>query len=128
LAEYVSLEVERNEQVAQVTLLGPGKGNAMGPDFWRELPLAFAELDADPEVRAVVLTGSGAHFSYGLDLPAMMPSWAPLLGGDAMAEPRTAFLDEIRALQRAVSRAAGCLPTSAACRAPSTRSPTAANR
>ena len=22
--------------------MGPGKGNAMGPDFWRELPLAVA--------------------------------------------------------------------------------------
>ena len=28
----------------------------------------FAELDADPEVRAIVLTGSGSNFSYGLDL------------------------------------------------------------
>ena len=45
--------------VAEVTLLGPGKGNAMGPDFWRELPLVFAALDRDADVRAVVLTGSG---------------------------------------------------------------------
>ena len=52
---YESVTVEIKDQVAQVTLIGPGKGNAMGPDFWRELPLVFRALDADPQVRAVVL-------------------------------------------------------------------------
>lgn len=104
----VSLKVDIADHVAEVTLLGPGKGNAMGPDFWRELPAVFTALDADPEVRAVVLTGSGAHFSYGLDLPAMMPSWGDLLGGDALAAPRTRFLDQIRALQEAVTSVAAC--------------------
>ncbi|MGX7827816.1 crotonase/enoyl-CoA hydratase family protein [Actinokineospora sp. 24-640] len=104
----VSLKVDIADHVAEVTLLGPGKGNAMGPDFWRELPVVFTALDADPEVRAVVLTGSGAHFSYGLDLPAMMPSWGDLLGGEALAAPRTRFLDQIRALQEAVTSVAAC--------------------
>lgn len=99
----VSLAVARTAHVAEVTLLGPGKGNAMGPDFWRELPAVFGALDDDPEVRAIVLTGGGANFSYGLDLPAMMPAWAPLLAGDALAGPRTAFLKDIRRLQEAVS-------------------------
>ncbi|MBK1782873.1 crotonase/enoyl-CoA hydratase family protein [Prauserella cavernicola] len=102
----VSLKVERAGHVAEVTLLGPSKGNAMGPDFWRELPLVFGALDADPEVRAIVLTGSGPHFSYGLDLPAMLPGWAEYLAGDAQAGPRTKFLAEIRRLQDAVSSVA----------------------
>jgi enoyl-CoA hydratase len=106
--DLVSLKVDIADKIAEVTLLGPGKGNAMGPDFWRELPLVFDALDTDPDVRAVVLTGSGANFSYGLDLPAMMPSWAPLLAGDALAAPRTAFHDEIRALQRSVTSIARC--------------------
>ncbi|MGW5051837.1 crotonase/enoyl-CoA hydratase family protein [Actinokineospora sp. NPDC004072] len=104
----VSLQVGKSDHIAEVTLLGPGKGNAMGPDFWRELPEVFADLDADPDVRAVVLTGSGPNFSYGLDLPAMLPSWGGLLAGDALAAPRTRFLDEIRALQDAVSSVARC--------------------
>ncbi|AHI00098.1 crotonase/enoyl-CoA hydratase family protein [Kutzneria albida] len=106
--KLVSLSVEVRGHVAEVTLLGPGKGNAMGPDFWRELPLVFGALDADPQVRAVVLTGSGKHFSYGLDLPAMMPSWAELLGDGALAEPRTRFLDDLRRLQQAVTSVAAC--------------------
>jgi enoyl-CoA hydratase len=105
-ADLVALKVDRAAAVAEVTLLGPSKGNAMGPDFWRELPLVFEALDADPEVRAIVLTGSGANFSYGLDLPAMMGGWAPLLAGDALAGPRTAFLKEIRKLQDSVSAVA----------------------
>lgn len=110
--ELVALRVECKDHVAEVTLLGPGKGNAMGPDFWRELPQVFGRLDADPEVRAVVLTGSGQHFSYGLDLPAMMSGWAGLLSPpdqqDTLAAPRTEFLHEIRKLQAAVTAVAAC--------------------
>jgi enoyl-CoA hydratase len=106
LPDLVALEVRREGHVAEVRLLGPGKGNAMGPDFWRELPLVFRTLDADPEIRAIVLTGSGKNFSYGLDLPAMLPQWAPLLEGDALAAPRTGFLRELRTLQDAVGSVA----------------------
>ncbi|WP_373299422.1 crotonase/enoyl-CoA hydratase family protein [Amycolatopsis acidiphila] len=108
IADLVSLKVDRSGPVAEVTLLGPSKGNAMGPDFWRELPLVFTALDADPAVRAIVLTGSGANFSYGLDLPAMMGGWAPMLAGDALAGPRTAFLKEVRKLQDSVTAVADC--------------------
>ncbi len=68
---YESVTVDVEDHVAQVTLVGPGKGNAMGPAFWAEMPEVFAKLDADRDVRAIVLTGSGKNFSYGLDLPAM---------------------------------------------------------
>jgi enoyl-CoA hydratase len=108
IAGLVALKVDRTGSVAEVTLLGPSKGNAMGPDFWRELPLVFAALDADPEVHAIVVTGSGGNFSYGLDLPAMMSGWAPLLSGDALAGPRTAFLKDVRRLQDAVTAVAEC--------------------
>jgi enoyl-CoA hydratase len=99
LPDLASLKVERAGHVAEVTLLGPTKGNAMGPDFWRELPIVFGALDADPGVRVILLTGSGSHFSYGLDLPAMMGGWAEMLSGQALAGPRTGFLKEVRTLQ-----------------------------
>ncbi|MBB3051077.1 enoyl-CoA hydratase [Prauserella isguenensis] len=106
--DLVAFDVRRDGHVAEVTLLGPAKGNAMGPDFWRELPLVFRALDADPDVRAIVLTGSGQHFSYGLDLNAMLPGWSEFLAGDAQAGPRTRFLDEVRTMQEAVSSVAKC--------------------
>jgi len=76
---YESVLVETKEHVAQVTLIGPGKGNAMGPAFWQELPELFASLDADPNVRAIVLTGQGRYFSVGADLSRR--------GADTFREP-----------------------------------------
>ncbi|WP_067531536.1 crotonase/enoyl-CoA hydratase family protein [Nocardia crassostreae] len=108
MTEWKAFEVESKDHIAQVTLTGPGKGNAMGPDFWRELPLIFRALDADPEVRAIVLTGAGKHFSYGLDLPAMSPMFGPLLGGPALAGPRTDFLRHVREMQDSVTAVADC--------------------
>lgn len=108
MTDWQAFTVETKDQVAQVTLTGPGKGNAMGPDFWRELPEIFDGLAADPEVRAIVLTGSGKHFSYGLDLPAMAGSFGPLMADRALAAPRTTFLHEIRAMQASITAVANC--------------------
>ncbi|EUA19183.1 enoyl-CoA hydratase/isomerase family protein [Mycobacterium xenopi 4042] len=104
---YESVTVETKDQVAQVTLIGPGKGNAMGPAFWSELPQVFAALDADRDVRAIVITGSGRNFSYGLDVPAMAGR-SPAAGGDALARPRADFHAEILRMQRAINAVAEC--------------------
>ena len=102
---YESLTVEVKDHVAQVTLIGPGKGNAMGPAFWAEMPVVFADLDADPDVRAIVLTGSGKNFSYGLDLAAM---GATLPGLDAGAKDRLGFHQKLVKMQGAISAVADC--------------------
>jgi enoyl-CoA hydratase len=107
-SDLASLRASRDGPVATVTLRGPGKGNALGPDFWRELPQVFTALDEDEAVRAVVLTGSGSHFSYGLDLHAMLPAWSEVLGDRSLAKPRDDFLRDIRRMQQGVSRVAEC--------------------
>ena len=105
---YESVTVEHKDHVAQVTLIGPGKGNAMGPAFWSELPELFAELDADHDVRAIVLTGSGRNFSYGLDVPAMGATLAPVLAGGESARPRADFHREVLRMQEAINAVADC--------------------
>jgi enoyl-CoA hydratase len=105
---YESVTVETKEHVAQVTLIGPGKGNAMGPAFWSELPEVFAALDADRDIRAIVITGSGRNFSYGLDLPAMGGTLAPVLAEGALAGPRTDFHAEVLRMQNTISAVADC--------------------
>ncbi len=103
---YESVTVDIADHVARVTLIGPGKGNAMGPAFWAELPEVFGTLDADPEVRAIVLTGSGRNFSYGLDLAAM---GATLPGLDARRQgPRRTSTPRCAKMQGAITAVADC--------------------
>jgi enoyl-CoA hydratase len=101
---YESVTVDIKDQVAQVTLVGPGKGNAMGPAFWAEMPEVFAKLDADREV----LTGSGKHFSYGLDLPAMGGSLSGVMADGATARPRADFHATVLRMQGAINAVADC--------------------
>lgn len=97
---YESFEVEHENGIAEVILTGPGKGNAMGPAFFRELPEIFAELDRDDSVRAVVVRGKGGVFTYGLDLKAMAPTLMPLLSSENLAKERTQLLRLIGEWQR----------------------------
>ena len=93
-----ALRIDRTSpEVAELVLLGPGRGNAMGPDFWRELPLAIANLDADPDLRALIVHGSGEHFSYGLDLPGMAAELGPMLGDGARG--RATVIDQAQRMQ-----------------------------
>jgi enoyl-CoA hydratase len=105
--ELVSLRVSVNEHVAEVSLRGPGKGNAMGPDFWRECPRVFEALDRDPEVRAIVVSAEGNHFTYGLDLPAMMGDLSSAIS-EGLASARTKLHDKVLELQRAFQAIASC--------------------
>ena len=103
-----SLTVEVKDNVAQVTLIGPGKGNAMGPEFWAEMPVVFAELDADPEVRAIVLTGSGKNFCFGLNLLTMGSTLSDTVSGEVSARPRSNFHTHLKDLQQSISAVADC--------------------
>lgn len=61
--------VSRDGPVAIVTLNRPQAMNALSAQLRRELAQAFRALEADDEVRAIVLTGAGARaFTAGLDL------------------------------------------------------------
>jgi enoyl-CoA hydratase len=106
--ELRSLKVSIADGIAEVVLVGPGKGNAMGPDLWREMPGAFEALDRDPTVRVVIVRGDGGHFSYGLDLMAMAGSVGPFIGGTQMAADRQRLLDLVTDLQRSFNRVAEC--------------------
>ena len=107
-SNLTSLRVTIENAIAEVVLQGPGKGNAMGPDFWREMPVVFEALDRDPSVRAVVVRGEGAHFSYGLDLVGMMGTVGPHVAATQMAPERQKLLDLVVELQRAFNAVAAC--------------------
>jgi enoyl-CoA hydratase/carnithine racemase len=57
--------------VATLTLDRPAKLNAVGPEMIAELARLLAEIDADRDIRAVIVTGSGSRaFSVGADVNA----------------------------------------------------------
>jgi enoyl-CoA hydratase len=63
------IEVRKEGPVGTIVLSNPDKFNAMTSDMWRALPETLARLDADPEVRVIVLTGDGDKaFVSGADI------------------------------------------------------------
>jgi enoyl-CoA hydratase len=97
-----SLRVERDAAVGHIVLLGPGQGNAMGPSTWSELPAAIDELEADPAIRALVISGHGEHFSFGLDVGRMLETYD--LASDRGAQARHELLALIERMQHAFTR------------------------
>jgi len=103
------LTIEKHGHVATLWLDRPEKLNAMAPAFWEGMPGVMSGLDADPEVRVIVIAGRGKAFSVGLDLEAFGPAVASgTLGGAGGSEAakRGALLEQVKAMQRAISAAA----------------------
>jgi enoyl-CoA hydratase len=103
-----AFDVDVTDEVATVTLKGPGRGNAMGPAFWRECPQVFSALSDDERVRVVLVRGAGKSFCYGLDLLAMAGELGPLLSPTAGPLERTRLLAIIDEMQRALHAAFLC--------------------
>jgi enoyl-CoA hydratase len=62
------LSLERQEDVAVVTLQRPEKRNALSIDLRVEIADAFGALGVDEGVGAIVLTGAGPAFCSGMDV------------------------------------------------------------
>ena len=75
------LLVERDGHVATLTLNRPERMNAISGEMLTDLSRTLVECDADPEVRAIILTGAGRGFCGGLDLKDQA-SGTGLGGGD----------------------------------------------
>lgn len=65
------LLVERRGNVGWLIFDRPRAANAMDAGMMRALPEAWRELDTDPEVRCIVVTGNGHAFQTGLDVAAL---------------------------------------------------------
>ncbi|MFO0580153.1 MAG: enoyl-CoA hydratase-related protein, partial [Polyangia bacterium] len=65
---YTTFELVTEHHVAHLRLCRPAQRNTMTAAFFAELAAAFAEIDGRPDVRAVVISSTGKHFTAGLDL------------------------------------------------------------
>ena len=63
------LLVEVSGKIAVVTINNPQKRNALSREIREALPGALTALDADPDVRVLVITGAGDQaFASGADI------------------------------------------------------------
>ena len=69
----------QNSSVAIITLHRPDRLNALTPEMGPLYAATLQELDADPSVRAIVVTGAGRGFCSGADLSSLAGSTDDLL-------------------------------------------------
>jgi 2-oxoglutaroyl-CoA hydrolase len=72
VTDHDGFRIEREGAVATITLDVPGKFNRVSMQARDQLSAAFADLDADDEVRLVVLAGAGGNFSAGGDIAGFL--------------------------------------------------------
>ena len=65
---YKTLTLEQEGGITTLTLNLPEKCNAQIPELTKEFPLAIAEINNDPDVKVVIITGSGKAFCAGGDM------------------------------------------------------------
>ena len=71
LTDFEHVLVHRTAPAARIVLNRPEKRNALSLALMHEVIQALEELARDPEVRAIVIEGSGPGFSGGHDLAEM---------------------------------------------------------
>lgn len=77
--DFQDIRYETADYVATITLNKPDKMNALSWGTWSEIENAIALVNADDDVRCVIITGEGRGFSAGTDLvgPGGETDWAP---------------------------------------------------
>ena len=79
MAEYSDVSYRQDGAVVRITVERPDRLNAYRDQTADELFDAFRRADADPRVRAVILTGAGRAFGAGYDLSTIEPGVTPQL-------------------------------------------------
>lgn len=100
---YTFYIVEKNPPVARVYLNRPEKKNAMNPPAWKETRPIFEDLDHDPDIRAVIISGKGGCFSAGIDLMEMAAELPELMDAAQKGGVKQRLLHKIYPLQDAMS-------------------------
>ncbi len=66
---YSTLLFEVSEHICTITINRPDKLNALNKEVFNDLEKAFDQIEGDPEIRSVIITGSGEKaFVAGADI------------------------------------------------------------
>ena len=94
--------LEHRDHIAIVTLNRPRARNAYSSLMIRQIVKVLDELELNPQVRVVVLTGAGPSFSAGGDLKLMRDKEG-MFKGEAL-ELRSRYMQEIHQVPRRLAR------------------------
>ncbi|MFC1821907.1 enoyl-CoA hydratase/isomerase family protein [Thermodesulfobacteriota bacterium] len=112
MGKYNTILLDIKDNVATITLNRPDKMNAINDELMEELPAAFAEADADEDVRVIVLTGGDKVFCTGYDIEGGDTKYAdldvPIQGALTIARAgREKYLDIINTRKPTIARVKG---------------------
>ncbi len=102
--QFQQIIYDKDEGVATITLNRPERMNAFTPQMLDEWHQALLDAHLDPQVRVIVLTGSGRGFCTGMDVQATaagQPLWDPQL---TLAERRNFLRDSVHRVPRLVAQ------------------------
>gem|GEM_PF-607605 len=105
---YENLTVDRDKHIAVVTFNRPEKANALDHAHLTDIEAVALSFRDDADVRVVIFTGAGTHFSSGADLSPKPDPQSENSGGprvrrqpDGVVESReTPALDALHKLHR----------------------------
>ena len=95
---YENVIVAKDGSIALVTLNRPQALNALSYGLVKDLSLAMQELDQDPEVRVIVVTGGDKVFAAGADIKELADK-GPF---DSLVQERLAYRDKINKIAKPV--------------------------
>src|SRR4029077_9996789 len=72
-----AVTLRREDGIAVLTLNRPDRLNAIDPTMGRDLLTAWQMIDADDDVRVVIVTGAGRGFCTGLDVGSRATDGVP---------------------------------------------------
>lgn len=99
---YSSFSLSVTDQVAQLVLCRPDKLNSLTLEFFQELLDVCRALERRSDVRALVISSTGKHFTCGLDLMALGALAADLGNGERSRSSYT-LRTCVRELQQSIS-------------------------
>lgn len=98
MTDFFEIETIPEKKIAIVYLNRPDKRNSMNWSFWSGLPKMVDAIEADPNIRSVVIAARGKSFTTGLDLLQFGEQFKDILRGST-ADTRMKLYDLILTMQ-----------------------------
>lgn len=98
--EYKNIILQKEEQVAVVTICRPKALNALNSETLKELDLVIDEIAKDDEIYVVILTGDGKAFVAGADITEMKD--LDVMGGRKFANLGNKVFRKLETLEKPI--------------------------